>query len=333
MADPNYVQSKQVITICHPIDPEQLSAYVVDATPPPGTPGLVVYGFSTGGAVQDTQDAADGLIGGSCPAYAIGLGYCNGGVWTQVTPSTPLPVTSAGGGVAANITEWNSISLGSPTAWGIAPLTGNVIGVNANILNSSIAVTGTVAVSSLPAITGTVTANAGTGTFNVAGAVTVSGTVAFSNTSIQVSNFPASQIVSFNSIAQPVTLASLPLGAVNLTELNSVGLGSPSAYGTSPGSINVQGVNAYVTNTVAVSLSALPLGAVNLTEVAGAALGLTAVVAYGSTPAAALVPAVNAFQTNVVSAASIAAAIVANPGTQPVSGTVTACLLYTSRCV
>jgi hypothetical protein len=41
----------------------------------------------------------------------------------------------------------------------------------------------------------------------------------------------------------------------NLTQVNSVALGSPSAYGTSPGAVNVPGVNAFVTNTVAVSFS------------------------------------------------------------------------------
>jgi hypothetical protein len=35
--------------------------------------------------------------------------------------------------------------------------------------------------------------------------------------------------------------------AVNLAELNAVALGSPSTYGTSPGAVNVIGVNAYVT--------------------------------------------------------------------------------------
>jgi hypothetical protein len=36
----------------------------------------------------------------------------------------------------------------------------------------------------------------------------------------------------------------------NLTQWNSVALGSPSAYGTSPGTVNVPGVNSFVTNTV-----------------------------------------------------------------------------------
>jgi len=43
--------------------------------------------------------------------------------------------------------------------------------------------------------------------------------------------------------------------AMNETQLNSVALGSPSNYGTSPGAVSVQGVNAFVTNTVTTSVS------------------------------------------------------------------------------
>ena len=57
----------------------------------------------------------------------------------------------------------------------------------------------------------------------------------------------------------------------NLTELNSVGLGSPSAYGSSPGAVNVSGVNAFVTNTPAVSQSgawtvSLPVSSTSATQ-------------------------------------------------------------------
>lgn len=40
-------------------------------------------------------------------------------------------------------------------------------------------------------------------------------------------------------------------GGGNITQWNSVALGSPSTYGTSPGSVNVPGVNAFVTNATA----------------------------------------------------------------------------------
>jgi len=41
--------------------------------------------------------------------------------------------------------------------------------------------------------------------------------------------------------------------STNITQWNGVALGSPSAYGTSPGAVNVPGVNAFVTNSVAVT--------------------------------------------------------------------------------
>src|SRR5271157_2244299 len=55
--------------------------------------------------------------------------------------------------------------------------------------------------------------------------------------------------------------------AVNLTQLNSVALGSPSNYGTSPGAVAVQGVNAFVTNTVPVTLTSTTItGTVAVTQ-------------------------------------------------------------------
>jgi hypothetical protein len=40
---------------------------------------------------------------------------------------------------------------------------------------------------------------------------------------------------------------------VNVTQWDSVALGAPSSYGTAPGAVNVMGVNAFVTNSVAVT--------------------------------------------------------------------------------
>ncbi len=54
----------------------------------------------------------------------------------------------------------------------------------------------------------------------------------------------------------------------NLTQWDSTALGAPSAYGTSPGAVNVPGVNAYVTNTPAVT------GSGNFTVVQGTGTNL-----------------------------------------------------------
>lgn len=100
----------------------------------------------------------------------------------------------------------------------------------------------------------------------------------------------------------PVTANGFPINtttqfiAVDLDGINGVTLGSPSAYGTSPGAVNVQGVNAYVTNTVAVSgtVTADQGGAPwtqNLTEWAGTTLGTPT--NFGTTPGAVIVGSVN----------------------------------------
>lgn len=58
----------------------------------------------------------------------------------QVQNVNAYIVSGGSGGGNVNVTEWNTVGLGSPTAWGSAP-SGDVIGVNANILNASLAVT------------------------------------------------------------------------------------------------------------------------------------------------------------------------------------------------
>lgn len=72
----------------------------------------------------------------------------------------------------------------------------------------------------------------------------------------------------------------------NLTQVDGTALGAPSTYGTSPGAVNVIGVNADVTNTIAG----------NITQVDGTALGAPS--AYGTSPGAVNVPGVNAYVTN-----------------------------------
>jgi hypothetical protein len=46
-------------------------------------------------------------------------------------------------------------------------------------------------------------------------------------------------------------------GNVNVTQWNTVNLGSPSNYGTSPGAVSVIGVNAFVTNTLTINTHAV----------------------------------------------------------------------------
>jgi len=78
--------------------------------------------------------------------------------------------------------------------------------------------------------------------------------------------FALGQTTMANSL--PVTIASnqSPL-SINEAQLNGVALGSPSAYGTSPGAVSVQGVNAFITNTVPVTLASTTItGTVAVTQ-------------------------------------------------------------------
>lgn len=115
----------------------------------------------------------------------------------SVAQSGSWNVGQVGGPWTQNITQWNSVALGSPSNYGTSPGAVSVFGVNAFITN-------------VPSV-------AQSGTWNVG-----------------QSGAPWSQ---------------------NLTQLNSVALGSPSNYGTSPGAVSVLGVNAFITNVPAVSQS------------------------------------------------------------------------------
>lgn len=65
--------------------------------------------------------------------------------------------------------------------------------------------------------------------------------------------------------------------ASNITQWNSVNLGSPSAYGTSPGAVTVPGVNSFVTNTVTTT------GAGGTFPITGATSNASSAVATSST--------------------------------------------------
>jgi hypothetical protein len=67
---------------------------------------------------------------------------------------------------------------------------------------------------------------------------------------------------------------------VNATQVNGVALGSPSAYGTSPGAVTVPGVNAAVTNTVTIT------GSANVNATASASGETTGTLIAPATPAA-----------------------------------------------
>jgi hypothetical protein len=181
---------------------------------------------------------------------------------------------------STNITEWDSTALGVPTAYGTAPTTGNYIGVNAFITNT-------------PAVT--------------LASTTITGTVA------------VTQSTSPWAISGTVTTAPPANASTNITEWDSVALGSPSAYGTSPGAVEVIGVNAFITNTPAVTLASTTItGTVAVTQSTS-----PWIVAGGGTAGA---PGTAALTVQGISGGtavpvSIAATIQVNNNVQTVSGT------------
>lgn len=116
-------------------------------------------------------------------------------------------------------------------------------------------------------VTGTVTANQGGSNWSMNLAQVGGSAVALGQTTM-ANSIPVTMASNQSNINVAVN-AALPaggntIGAVtqasgpwteNLTQLNSVALGSPSNYGTSPGAVAVAGVNAFITNTPSVSQS------------------------------------------------------------------------------
>ncbi len=252
-------------------------------------------------------------------------------VWDGTTQAS----VNSGGGFNVNMFSYAGNTLtGTVTAYGVAP-TGNVFGVNAFITNTvpvtltSTTVTGTVAVTQSTSpwvvsltsttITGTVAVTQSTspwvtsvtawggGTLGAMatygttpGAVLVPGVNAFITNTVPVtltSTTITGTVAVTQSTSPWVVSCTAANCSVNLAQMNAVALGSPSAYGTSPGAVNVQGVNAFITNTVPVTLTSTTItGTVagNITQIAGTTLGATAVTNFGTAPAAAAVPGVNA---------------------------------------
>ncbi len=124
--------------------------------------------------------------------------YTNGEISPlSLDPSGNLRVAIEGSIIASNnITEWNSVALGSPSAYGTSPGAVNVIGVNAFVTNTV-------------TISGTVTANAGTGNFTVVQATasnlnaTVVGTGTFA---VQATQSGTWNIGTLTTITNPVTV-------------------------------------------------------------------------------------------------------------------------------
>ena len=198
---------------------------------------------------------------------------------------------------SGNITEWNSVALGSPTAFGTEP-SGNVIGVNAEVFQgasvvgsgnplytqfasaqavtlTSTTITGTVAVTQSTSpwvVSGTITFPAspvvwieGHGGAVVDGVITAATAPANGLAVLGVYNSSLPTLTTGQSAAIQVDAAGQQL--VDLNYYAGVALGAAANYGTSPGAVKVAGVNAFITNTVPVTLTSTTItGTVAVTQ-------------------------------------------------------------------
>src|SRR5271163_1352208 len=178
-----------------------------------------------------------------------------------------------------NITQWNSVNLGSPSAYGTSPGAVNVIGVNAFVTNT-VAVSGTVTVNqgtspwvvslTSTTITGTVAVTQSTSPWVVAGALTNNNAAPTATLIGVMDHIAETAYTTVTYTTGDVVLATTDLhGATNVDLQAYAGTqltGTVTAYGTAPTG-NVFGVNAFITNTVPVTLTSTTItGTVAVTQ-------------------------------------------------------------------
>src|SRR5271157_1553237 len=178
-----------------------------------------------------------------------------------------------------NITQWNSVNLGSPSAYGTSPGAVNVIGVNAFVTNT-VAVSGTVTVNqgtspwvvslTSTTITGTVAVTQSTSPWVVAGALTNNNAAPTATLIGVMDHIAETAYTTVTYTTGDVVLATTDLHGATNVDLQAYGgtqlTGTVTAYGTAPTG-NVFGVNAFVTNTVPVTLTSTTItGTVAVTQ-------------------------------------------------------------------
>src|SRR5208282_3216342 len=203
--------------------------------------------------------------------------------WVVSGTVTTVPPANA----STNITNNNSVALGSPTAFGTAP-SGNVIGTNSELFAGGTALTSTGTSLNVNLTGGTVCVTQCTspwvvsGTVALSGTSTVAGNLTNNNAAPNAFNLgvlPAIAETAYATITYTAGNQVLPVvdlhGAMNVDwqALAGTALGGPTLWGTAPTGEQVQGVNAYcfqgtspwvvsltsttITGTVAVTQSGL----------------------------------------------------------------------------
>lgn len=209
---------------------------------------IIGQGTGTGAAAPGANPSV-GPNGGPGPTSSTQIGDVVAGVFTPFSPTNPVPVS---GTITATNPSVGATGVAAPafaTEIGIIDASGHLVGSSASN-PVRIDPTGT----TVQPVSGTVTALQGTSPWVVSGTVTIT----------------------------PSGLQN-----VNVTQWDSVALGAPSAYGTSPGAVNVIGVNAFITNTVPVTLASTTITG-NVTVVQPTGTNLHVVIDSGSAITAAI---------------------------------------------
>jgi hypothetical protein len=207
-------------------------------------------------AAGSSGNAAAGATGSAVPADAGYSGLNIGGTLRGQTGVNPTGSVYA---AQIDLSSLDGSALGAPSNYGTSPGAVAVQGVNAFITN-----TPAVSSAQLPAAldgSGYLKVNCETGCSSSGGAsladegTFTQGTTSFTPIgglySTSITNLTTGQA----GVAQLTNDRNL---FINLNKLSGTALGAPSNYGTSPGAVEVLGVNAYVTNTPAVSSAQLP---------------------------------------------------------------------------
>src|SRR5208282_742638 len=252
---------------------ESLNVYVVN-------PLTVTF---TESSLEVTQGTSPWVVSGNVGITGdVCVTQCTS-PWVVSGTVTTVPPANA----STNITEWNSVALGSPTAFGTAP-SGNVIGTNSELFAGGTALTSTGTSLNVNLTGGTVCVTQCTspwvvsGTVALSGTSTVAGNLTNNNAAPNAFNLgvlPAIAETAYATITYTAGNQVLPVvdlhGAMNVDwqALAGTALGGPTLWATAPTGEQVQGVNAYcfqgtspwvvsltsttITGTVAVTQSGL----------------------------------------------------------------------------
>jgi hypothetical protein len=202
---------------------------------------------TAGGALNVADSILDGCITANVLAVSLPT--------AQIVTITPPTASAIAAAIVAN-----------PPTVGIAgsvPVTGTIAVtqstspwvISGAVTLASTTITGTVAVTQSTSpwvIAGNLTHN------NAApGATNIGALVAKANVAAPTYT-EGDQVLLSTDLTGSLRVNATFTGTIsqNITQWNSVALGSPSAYGTSPGAVNVIGVNAFVTSLPAVSIAA-----------------------------------------------------------------------------